>query len=100
MNTGLTEREIELIVNVLRENPKLTKAVIFGSRAKGNYRANSDVDIAIFGVGDIFETQSIAEKLEDLPLPYKFDAQNYETIKNEDLRRQIDSAGVCLYERA
>ena len=49
MPYGLEKNDVELIINVLETNNKVSKALLFGSRAKGNFEAGSDIDIAIKG---------------------------------------------------
>ncbi|WP_204226487.1 nucleotidyltransferase domain-containing protein [Clostridium botulinum] len=46
---GLLERDIKYINEVLDKFEEIEKAIIFGSRAMGNYKKGSDVDIAIIG---------------------------------------------------
>jgi predicted nucleotidyltransferase len=43
---GLLDRDMEAIAAVLSQEPRVEKAIIFGSRAKGNFRNGSDVDLA------------------------------------------------------
>ncbi|GHU73736.1 hypothetical protein FACS1894188_00030 [Clostridia bacterium] len=94
IDIGLDEKEMHLIKNALLA-AKVEKAVVFGSRAKGDFRKNSDIDIAVFGAkGD--EAAHAAEELELLPLPYMFDVQNFETIKNNELREHILRVGIEL----
>ena len=42
------DRVLEQIIAVLRRFPQIEKAVLFGSRARGDYRPQSDYDIAIY----------------------------------------------------
>ena len=49
MKFGLEVPVIENIISILEQYPKVDKAFVFGSRAKGNYRPDSDIDIAIKG---------------------------------------------------
>ncbi len=49
MNHGLWQRDIEEIVQANRRFPEIEEVLLFGSRAKGNYKLGSDVDIAIKG---------------------------------------------------
>ena len=46
---GLLDRDIKYIRKALEKYDEIEKAVIFGSRAMGNYKKGSDVDIAIDG---------------------------------------------------
>jgi len=55
---GLLDSDIEAIVRTLIAHSKVECALIFGSRAKGNFRNGSDVDIALKGPGLDFDTLS------------------------------------------
>lgn len=95
---GLSQAEIDYIVNILQSYPAIEKAVIFGSRAKGNYKKASDIDLALFG--DHLESivLEISGKLNDEgPIPYKVDVLLYSNIDNDALREHIDRVGVHFY---
>jgi predicted nucleotidyltransferase len=94
MNIGLSEKHTTLLVDTLK-NCGVRRAVVFGSRAKGNWRDNSDIDIAVFG-GYVPELPAL---LDELPMPYKFDVADYEGIKHKPLREHIDRVGVELFPR-
>ncbi|GHT40313.1 hypothetical protein FACS189443_0480 [Planctomycetales bacterium] len=96
-NIGLTENEITLIKNVISSS-KATKAVIFGSRAKGNFQKNSDIDIALFGNVTAMEAEEVAMRLELLPLPFMFDVQSFNGINNAKLKEHIVRVGKTLFE--
>ena len=96
---GFTEREEELIREVLRRHPDVFQAKIFGSRAKGSFSPNSDVDMALWGRLSRPLLATIAGELEELPLPYLFDIQDYETILHEPLRDHIDRVGKLFYAK-
>jgi predicted nucleotidyltransferase len=72
---------------------------MFGSRAKGNYKNGSDVDIALKGKLS-FETITHINYLlnEETTMPYKFDVLNYHTIQDKDLIEHINRAGICFYQ--
>lgn len=96
---GLLEREIVYINKALEKFEEIEKAIIFGSRAMGNYKKGSDVDIAIIGEK---VTNKIIFKLDDYlnevyPLPYFFDIINYNSLKNEKLIEHIDNEGKVIY---
>ena len=87
MKFGLTEQDILQIAGALARVPQIEEAVIFGSRAKGNCRDGSDIDLAIKGDGI---TDSIVSHVKDwleeeLPLPYFFDVVDYGGIQNQNL---------------
>jgi len=97
MNFGLSDEHLKMIIAVLAKTP-ITKAVIFGSRAKGNYKPNSDIDIAVFVGDDGNIINIISTELDELPTPYKFDIIAYETIQNQDLKEHIDRVGKEIYK--
>ena len=96
---GLTDAEQEMIRAVLRRHAEVTEAKIFGSRAKGNFQPNSDIDLALWGNLTVSTIAMIAGELDELPLPYTFDVQAYDAIRHQPLREHIDRAGQNFYAR-
>ncbi len=96
---GLLDRDVEYLQESLKNFREIEKAVIFGSRALGNYKKGSDVDIALFGTNITPGTISrLAFQLnEESPLPYFFDLLHYEQINNPKLKQHILSIGKELY---
>lgn len=82
---GLSESNIEEIFNQVSRFLEIEKAVLFGSRAKGNYKSGSDVDIPILGDNVSHSTiVSLSELLnEESMMPYKFDIISYNSKKSE-----------------
>ncbi len=100
MKYGLTGSIIDSIQQVLETNPKVDKAFLFGSRAKGNYKEGSDIDLAVKGQELSFaDILNLIGKLEDLNLPYKVDLLDYNTIKEPALIEHIDRVGIEFYSR-
>jgi len=98
---GLRENDLELIINLISQYPSINEAVIFGSRAKNNYRNGSDVDIALKGAEITSELiNNISYILnEETLLPYKFDILNYHEIKTIELIDHIDRVGISIYKK-
>lgn len=96
---GLLESDIQQVVSSLIQNQKISKIVLFGSRAKGNFQSGSDVDLALIGsqleLNDILDATIEIEKLN---LPYKFDLIIYDRIKENTLIEHINRVGVVLYK--
>lgn len=93
---GLTSAEwraMYRIFDALRGG--MQRVILFGSRARGDYRRSSDVDLAVIGDRGICERLRTA--LEESALPYTFDVALYEDDMNAELRRQIDREGKLLY---
>ncbi len=95
----LSADERRLMESVFQRHGKLTGVILFGSRAKGNATASSDVDLALEGVDDSLAAEAISRELEELPLPYRFDVQILEQIKHQPLRDHIERVGVRIWER-
>ena len=98
---GLQESDIISIKYALENYPEIKEAYIFGSRAKGNYRKGSDVDIALKGDNIPFaDILTIAGYLnEDTIMPYHFDVLDYDAIQNQHLTEHIDRAGILFYKK-
>jgi predicted nucleotidyltransferase len=70
---------------------------VFGSRAKGTHAAHSDVDLAVWGNLSPLEAQTIAAELDDLPLPFSYDVQVFDSVKSSALRDHIERVGISIY---
>jgi len=99
IDTGLKETEIIRIVDVLRENQKVGDIILFGSRAKGNYKKGSDIDIAVHSDNlTVSELLQLKSQLDELLLPYKIDVVVYENIQNQALRDHINRVGISVQQ--
>ncbi len=100
MNFGLKDSDLDYIIKTIKKFPEIKKAVIFGSRAKGNYKPGSDIDIAIYGEKITFHILSIlhAELEEQSPMPYFFDIVDYTHLDHEELKEHIERVGKVIYE--
>jgi predicted nucleotidyltransferase len=100
MKYGLSQETIDNINGVLARFPQVEKAVLYGSRAKGNYKTGSDIDLTLYGV-DLTHAlcATVAEALDDLLLPYTVDLSIYDLLDNANLRDHIDRVGVVFYAR-
>ena len=100
MKYGLSNRSIEKIFEVFRANSEIKEAIIFGSRAKGNYHEGSDIDITLKGEELTFDRLlRIESQLEDKYLPYKFDLSIFKNIENKELIEHINRVGKVFYNR-
>lgn len=98
---GLLKSDLEFIVTAIQKESVIEEAVIFGSRAKGNFTNGSDVDIALKGNGINHQLiNRISDYLnEETLMPYRFDILNYHTISNHDLIAHIDRVGITVYRK-
>ena len=95
---GLTEKDISMVLEAVRNFPEVEEAIIFGSRALGNYKKGSDVDVAIRGASITQETVlGLSDLLNEVyPLPYFFDIVHYDAISNSNLIKHINDHGIQI----
>jgi predicted nucleotidyltransferase len=95
---GLPKNVINSIVSVICYNKKIEKIKLFGSRAKGNFKKGSDIDIALFAKNlDYNDLLKIKNEVSELPLPYTIDILDFKKINNEELKEHILRVGITLF---
>ncbi len=100
MNYGLSLEHIIKIKTIFISKKEIDEDVLYGSRAKGNYKPNSDIDLTIKGNKVTPEIlNKISLQLDDLLLPYKFDISLFNQIKNVDILEHIDRIGIVFYKK-
>ena len=98
---GLQENTIEKICSVMAQFPFVEKAIIYGSRAKENYKNGSDIDLTLLGGPSLTldVLYKIDEQLDDLLLPYTFDLSIFAQLSDPDFIEHIQRVGLVFYER-
>ena len=98
--SGLTEKEIMTLSELFQQVPTIQKAVLFGSRAMGKHRHNSDVDIVLYGNQLVYaDVLRVKVKIEETTLPYMFDVILGSVIQNKNLLEHINRHGIVIYIR-
>ena len=98
MEFGLPDRTINSLHEILQKHPKIEKAVIYGSRAKGNYRIGSDIDLTLFGAKlDYQDLMTINYEISESTIPYLVDLSIFNLLVNADLREHIMRVGKELW---
>ena len=98
MRYGIKDEYWIRLCELFSKKPKIEKVILYGSRAKGNFKPFSDIDITL--VGDKLEHNDlldITDGIEELLFPYMFDVSLYSSLKNEKLIEHIDRVGVVIY---
>ena len=99
-NSGLEEEEITRMIEIFSKQGKIKKVILYGSRAMGTWRPNSDIDLTIQGESLTLDKQfEIENELDDLMMPYKIDISLLHHIKNQDLLDHINEVGIVFFER-
>lgn len=100
MMFGLKEKTTNEILSVFRKFKEIDKVVLYGSRAKGNYKNGSDIDLTFIGEHlNLSLIGQIELDLDDLLLPYTFDISIKRQISNPDLIDHINRIGVIFYKK-
>lgn len=95
MTMGLDENIIKSLINALSKYRQVSRAVIFGSRAQGNYKYNSDIDIAIYCDGNI--PAQLYLELDDAAGIFKIDVVDVGRLHNDVLLKNIEQKGIVFY---
>lgn len=81
-SSGLLEEDVHSIREVLRHPPRISEAILYGSRAKGTHRPGSDIDLTLKGNElSHHDLLDIELALDDLLLPYKIDLSLYHQLE-------------------
>ena len=101
MQYGLSDQTLQKIRDVFMRYPEVEEAVLYGSRARGDYKNGSDIDLTLRGDSELTHTllSRIANDLDDQFLPYTIDLSIFENINNSDMIEQIQHFGVTLYRK-
>lgn len=96
MKTGT----IDCINGVFSKYPEVHEVILYGSRAKGNYRPGSDIDLTMKGTGlDLRLMSRISLEIDDLLLPYIVDLSIFAHIDNKALLDHIGRVGKVFYAK-
>ncbi|MGL5355014.1 MAG: nucleotidyltransferase family protein [Cetobacterium sp.] len=95
MKFGLTERELDEIKIIYHLFPEIEKIIIFGSRARGDFRRTSDIDIALIG-----NVEKIIYKIRDYfdesRIIYTVDVVDFSKIESSAFKEDIEKEGIEL----
>ncbi|KYO64117.1 nucleotidyltransferase domain-containing protein [Thermovenabulum gondwanense] len=101
------DKEIFMDDKILKELSKIfnkycsvQKVFLFGSRARGDYKNTSDVDIAVFSenISDR-EFNLLVDEINEIDTALSFDVVHFEKLKKDSLKENIIKDGVLIYER-
>ncbi|MBR1834534.1 MAG: nucleotidyltransferase domain-containing protein [Bacteroidales bacterium] len=101
MKYGLKDNELGDLCSLFAANCRVVRAVLYGSRAKGNYKPFSDIDITLMG-DDLthHDLLTLCQAIDDLLMPYETDLSLYKEINNPALLEHINRNGITLYSRS
>jgi len=97
---GISDKNLEIINSIFKKYQGINKVFLYGSRAKGNYRIGSDIDLAL-EINSLFNNNDllkIAGDFDDSIIPHLVDVLIYDKINNLDLKAHIDRVGKIIYQ--
>ncbi|TCP28862.1 hypothetical protein EV207_11598 [Scopulibacillus darangshiensis] len=98
--TGISKRFISELQSYSSKNGQIEKIVLFGSRAREDYRRSSDVDLAIFTRKSSHTRQNLIElTINEMTTPLKIDVIFMDRLTKEKLIFNIRKEGVVIYEQ-
>lgn len=97
---GLTDKSYKELLEILASIPEIEEALIYGSRARGDYWRASDVDLSIKGKDIVRRTLALLnDKLYESHIPQIFDTHIYSDIKSQTFKDNVDQDGKVIYRR-
>ena len=93
--TGIKCKVLQEIIQLAKKNC-VEKVILFGSRARGDFRRTSDIDIAVTG-GDF--ARFALDVDEETSTLLEYDIVNLDRDMQEELRESIEKEGRVLYEK-
>ncbi|MDX1941737.1 MAG: nucleotidyltransferase domain-containing protein [Saprospiraceae bacterium] len=101
MKFGLKQAHIDMINQCFTQYPAIEEVILYGSRAKGNFKNGSDIDLTIIDNQSLSfsELLRLETQLDDLLLPYKINLSIKRQISNPDLIDHIDRVGKLFYQK-
>ena len=100
MSHGLSPATVAKIYKVFGRHPEIEKAVLYGSRAKGNFKPGSDIDLTL--IGEKLDSKILGQldsELDDMLLPYEFDLSIFSKLTHPELTEHIRRVGIIFFER-
>ena len=95
---GLTAQDSSMIIRVFSDYEEVDQAILYGSRANGNFKPGSDIDITLVGRDlNLQILNDLTAKFTELPIPYTLDISIQHQINNPALLDHIGRIGIPLY---
>lgn len=93
--TGIKDIVLSEICDLAKEYD-LETVILFGSRARGDYKRTSDIDLAVKGGNVAGFSLDVEERTSTLLF---FDIVNLDGAVQEELRESIRKEGIVIYEK-
>lgn len=99
MRFGLPEKALENMCKIFARHPEIDQAILYGSRAMGNFKPGSDIDLTLIGEKvDLNLLLQVDNEIDDLLLPWMVDLSIFHNLENTELINHIETAGITIYK--
>ena len=96
---GLSSRQLAAIRRILEPwANRITAVEVFGSRATGAWRPNSDLDLLLHGDLDQRAIDRLWTLFHESNLPFAVDVTSYDLTSHEPLREHMDRVRRPLFD--
>ena len=96
---GLYPNSYKKILSIFNKYENIEKVIIYGSRAKGDFKEGSDIDLTLIGDLNYNDVIKLKHDLEDSSIPYLVDLSIFKELKTESLLEHIKRVGKVFYEK-
>ncbi|WP_438965229.1 nucleotidyltransferase domain-containing protein [Flavobacterium sp.] len=96
---GLYPNSFKEIISIFQKYESIEKVIIYGSRAKGNHKEGSDIDLILFGTIKHNELMQLLNELDESYIPYLFDISIYNELQSESLIEHVNRVGKIFYQK-
>ena len=86
LKTGVSERTLGLIIATIKDSGA-SRAVLYGSRARGDFSDPSDIDIAYWGDKDL--AYKLGTAFDEMPTIHKIDIVHFDSLPDGGLKQNI-----------
>lgn len=96
----IDDKILKELLRIFNKYENIKKVVIFGSRARGDFKNTSDVDLAVFSenISDR-EFNLLVDEINEMDTALSFDVVHFEKLKKDSLKENIIKDGILIYER-
>ncbi len=96
---GIAQNTINELNQIFNKYKNIEEVILYVSRAKGNYREGSDIDLTIIGDIENEDLMKIQDEIDDSYIPYLFDITIYNQLNSESLKEHINRVGKVFYKK-
>ncbi len=100
MGDGLGEQRRQQLIEILSSYPAVERIVLFGSRARGDHRPTSDIDLALFGPAlTAADLTTLRARIDETTIPQWVDLVWADGVAESALLQAIEADGVQWWRR-